>query len=348
MCASSPFTPAVNDDLLENTLQRYQRTLGFASAFARAKKLELEILWQRRGAFGPRAAEFVKRIDALAAKAADGETIVRFARGQATRQAFNTLGTFDLNGVQDATHGLESLAAELKAHPGVQAAMAGLLATPDPRDGATGPLEPPKAPTERLEGRPVTGRLAELMRAWCTPPAVVKAGPTPEEVVAKRMERAADQNRQALDAAIALVTKVLKSVSPRLHVMEVALEATGLPAKARAWEAIEEEIPIAGEAAGFSSAQVGWLFHLADLFTTDARAMQAAHMAIVQWGQARVLLGEAETVRKTMETAPPQKSAELLRTFNLGRFRASVFPLSHLHLTFKGLALLQDLFPEPS
>lgn len=347
MCASSPFTPAVNDDLLENTLQRYQRTLGFASAFARAKKEELDILWQRRGAFGPRATEFVKRIDALAAKAAEGEAIVRFARGQATRQAFNALGTFDLNGLQEATQGLESMARELKAHPGIQAAMAGLLATPDPR-GGTGPIQPAKAPTERLEGRPVTGRLAELMRAWCSPPAVLQAGPTPEEIQAKRAERAADQNKQALDAAIALVTKVLKSVSPRLHVMEVALEATGLPARARPWEAIEDEIPIAGEAAGFSSAQIGWLFHLADLYTSDPRAMQVAHMAIVQWGQARALLGEAETVRRTMANAPAQKSAELLRTFNLGRFRASVFPLSHLHMSFKGIALLQDLFPDPS
>lgn len=348
MCASSPFTPPVGDDLLENTLQRYQRTLSFASAFARAKRAEFDILWQRPAAFGPKALEFTKRIDALIARAQEGETLVKYARGQAVRAAFNTLGAFDLGAVTDATKGLESLAADLKAHPGIQAAMAGLLAAPDPRKGGTGPLGMSKPGTGPLDARPATGKLTDLMRNWLGQTSVVKAGPTPAEIEVQRAERAADQNRLAIGAAIDLVTKVLKSVSPRLHLMEVALAATGLPGKAREWEAIEDELPRAGEEAGFSSAQVGWLFHLADLYTSDPRAMQVAHMAIVQWSQARVLLGEAEMVRRTMENAPPAKSIMLLREFNLGQFRASVFPLSHLHLSFRGISLLQDLFPEPT
>lgn len=337
----------MNDDLLENNLQRYQRTLSFASAFARAKRAEFDLLWQRPNAFGPKAADFVKRIDALLARAQEGESIVKYARGQATRAAYNTLGTFDIKALSAATKGLESLAGELKAHPGIQAAMASLLAAPDPRQPGTGPLTPSRSATAPLDAKAVTGKLADLMRSWVAPTSIVKAGPTPAEIEAQRAERALEQNRQALAAAIELVSRVLKSVSPRLHVMEVALAATGLPGKARAWEEIEAEIPEAGEAAGFSPAQVGWLFHLADLYTVDPRAMQAAHMVIVQWGQARVLLGEAEMVRRTLESAPA-KSVHLLREFNLGRFRASVFPLSHLHLSFKGIPLLQDLFPEPT
>ena len=349
MCASSPFPAGANDDLLETTLQRYQRTLGFASSFARAKRREFDILWQRPTAFGPKAVEFMKRIDALHGRVLDGENILKYAKGQPARAAFNSLGAFDLNGVTAATKGLETLATELKAHPGIQAAMAGLLSTPDPRAAGTGPLAALKAATGPLgEAKASTGRLAELMRSWVAPTSVVKAGPTPDEVEAQRVDRLFDQNKHALCSAIDLVTKVLKGVSPRLHVMEVALTATGLPAKAREWEDIEADIPEAGEAAGFSSAQVGWLFHLADLYTADARAMQAAHMAIVQWGQARVLLGEAEVVRETMLNSPPTKSVALLKEFNLGRFRASVFPLSHLHLSFRGITLLQDLFPEPS
>ncbi len=337
----------MSDDLLENNLQRYQRTLSFAGAFARAKRDEFDILWQRPMAFGPKAADFAKRIDALLARTQKGESVVKYARGQTTRAAYTTLGTFDLNAVTAATKGLESLAAELKEHPGIQAAMAGLLAAPDPRRGITGALEAARQVTGPLEARATTGKLTDLMRTWLAQTAVLKAGPTPAEVEAQRADRAMDQNRRALSSAIDLVTKVLKGVSPRLHVMEVALSTTGLPGKARAWDAIEEEIPAAGEAAGFSSAQVGWLFHLADLYTSDPLAMQAAHMAIVQWSQARVLLGEAELVRRTMENAPA-KSVQLLKEFNLGRFRASVFPLSHLHLSFRGITLLQDLFPEPS
>jgi hypothetical protein len=348
MCASSPFPTSANDDLLENQLQRYQRVLGFAGGFARAKRREFDVVWARPQAFGPKAVEFVKRVEALGARVAEGENVLRYAKGQPARAAFNALGAFDLNAVTAATKGLETMAAELKEHPGIQAAVAGLLAAPDPRKPGTGPLQAFKAATGPLDGKGTTGRLAEMMRSWIAPASVVKAGPSPEVLEAQKADRAFEQNRQALESAIDLVVKVLKSVSPRLHVIQVALDATGLPGKAKEWEAIEDEIPEAGEAAGFSAAQVGWLFHLADLFTADMKAMQAAHMATVQWGQARALLGEAETVRETMKAAPPAKSVALLKEFNLGRFRASVFPLSHLHLSFRGMPLLQDLFPEPT
>ena len=348
MCASSPFTAATNDDLLETTLQRYQRTLSFAHSFARAKRREFDLLWQRPTAFGPRAGEFIRRIDGLLAKVQEGDSVLKYAKGQPARAAFNTLGAFDLNAVTAATKGLETLAGELKDHPGIQAAMAELLAPPDPRTRGTGPLTAGRSATGPLDGKSATGIFADLMRSWVAPTSVVKAGPTLEELEAQRTDRVFDQNRKAIEAAIDLVTRVLKSVSPRLHVMEVALAATGLPGRARDWDDIEEEIPKAGEAAGFSSAQIGWLFHLADLYTADARALQVAHMALVQWGQARVLLGEAEMVRETMLSSPPAKSVQLLKAFNLGRFRASVFPLSHLHLSFRGITLLQDLFPEPA
>lgn len=349
MCATSPFASSPQDDLLESHLQRYQRVLGFAGNFARAKKKEFELVWARPMAFGPKAAEFVKRVDGLLVRVAEGENILRYAKGQPARAAFNALGAFDINALTNQTKGLESLATELKAHPGIETAMAGLLTNPDGQPGrGTGPLG--KVQTGQLvdQTRAQTGRLAELMKSWLAPASVVKAGPAPALIDAQRADKAFEQNKQALEAAIDLVTKVLKGVSPRLHVLEVALSTTGLPGRARDWDDIEEEIPEAGEAAGFSSAQIGWLYHLADLFTADSRATQSAHVAIVQWGQARVLLGEAQLVKETMASGPPHKSVMLLKEFNLGRFRAAAFPLSHLHLSFKGVNLLQDLFPEPT
>jgi hypothetical protein len=131
---------------------------------------------------------------------------------------------------------------------------------------------------------------------------------------------------------------VLAYVSPRLHLVQTAYGTTGLPAKAKPWSVVGRAVPPAVEAAGIGPGEASWVGHLAKLFLDDARASREAQIALVRWEHARAVDTRAEAV-----DAQPA----LLPGFDLAAYRAAIFPLSHLHVTFQGIPRLHDLFPKP-
>jgi hypothetical protein len=352
------------DEFKESKFQRFQRVLGFAASFARARRREFELLWRERGKHGQKAEEFVRRVDLLMGMVKKGEGFLALAKGQSNQQALATLASFDLEQLGAATRGLEKLARELKDDPGLQAAVTGLLTAPPARTrdlltNATGELDLGKE----------TRRLMGMVRGWLTPAAPVvamlqqnitpatsttqrnltghaaqPAGPKPAPA---RTLDPKNLEHQAFGAAIDLVQSVLEKVNARLKVVDVSLVSTGLPAKRRAWEDVERDIPDAGIAAGLQPSQVGWALMLAELFLREARAVQVAHMAITQWRQACSLLVEARELKSRADKVGEASRAGVLAAFHVGKFKATAFPLSHLHLTFKGFSPLQDLFPPP-
>jgi hypothetical protein len=349
------------DAFKESNFQRYQRVLGFASSFARARRREFDILWVERGKHGHKAEELVRRVDLLLSAVKKGEGFLERAKGQSTPQALATLALFELDQLTVMTRGLEKLARELKEDPKLQSAVSGLLTTPPtrPRDSlaeATGDLGLAKE----------TRRLMGMVRGWLTPGApVVQSGqalvkplasgdglkvraltPVPVPPPARPFS-AVLQQQQSFSAAIDLVQSVVEKVGPRLKIVNVSLVSTGLPGKPRKWQDVEADIPEAGLGAGLQPSQVGWALMLAELFVREGRAVQVAHMAVTQWQQACSLLSEAQDLKARAEVVDEHVRASVYAQFHVGKFKATAFPLSHLHLTFKGFSPLQDLFPPP-
>ncbi|MDB5099052.1 MAG: hypothetical protein JWM80_3473 [Cyanobacteria bacterium RYN_339] len=330
------------DELVESTTQRFARVLTFSTSFARARRKELDVLWTERGKHGPKAEEFCRRVDTLVTLCGRGESFLRLAAGQGQIQALATLAQFDLNTLTAATRGLDALARELKQDPRVQAAVTGVLAAPPPTRGLS--VE---------EVRQNTGKLVGMVKGWLNtqPPvtaAIPKPSPTPAEAPpAPKPLGPLEQKRLAFDAAIALVQGVLEKVSPRLMVVGFSLKATGMPAKRRPWEEVQAYVPDQGPSQGLQPAQIGWALLLAELFFKEARAVQVAHMAVTQWQQARIQLAEARELLVDVDEAPEARRAPMMDKVHLGKFKAAAFPLSHLHLTFRGMSPLQELFPPP-
>jgi hypothetical protein len=337
-----PTPPRGQDELVESNIQRFARVLTFSASFARARRMELDLLWVERGKHGPKAEEFVKRVDALAALCERGEQFLRHARGQGQIQALATLTQFDLNQVTVATRGLEALARELKGDPRLQAAVTGVLAAPPTTGGLS---------VEEVKKN--TGKLVGMVKGWLNSqppvvPAVPKPAATPAQAPpAPKPLGPLEQKRLAFDAAIALVQGILEKVSPRLNVVGFSLRATGLPAKRRDWDEVQAYVPEQGPQQGLQPAQIGWALLLAELFFKEARAVQAAHMAVTQWQQARIQLAEAQELRSAVNEAAEPRKMPMLDGFHVGKFKATAFPLSHLHLTFRGMSPLAELFPPP-
>jgi hypothetical protein len=330
------------DELVESNIQRFARVLTFSTSFARARRKELQVLWMERGKHGPRAEEFVRRVDALEALCQKGELFLRHARGQGPVQAIATLQQFDLNQLTAATKGLEALARELKGDARVQAAVTGKLAAPPPTVGLS-----------VAEVKQQTGKLVGMVKGWLNAqPPVVPAAPAPQPAAAPAPPAPKplgplEQKKLAFEAAITLVQNVLEKVSARLNVVGFSLKATGLPTRRRPWEEVQAFVPDMGPQAGLQPAQIGWALMLAELFYQEARAVQVAQIAVTQWQQARIQLAEAQELKAEVEAAPDPRRGPLLDQFHVGKFKATAFPLSHLHLTFRGLSPLQELFPPP-
>jgi len=70
-------------------------------------------------------------------------------------------------------------------------------------------------------------------------------------------------------------------------------------------------------------------------------------MAMVQWDQACVQAVEARAVRQTLRTKAPDDALAALRAADHRRLRALLVPMGHLHLQFREVPLLSDLFPAP-
>ena len=368
------------DQLDEPKLQRYRRQLAFASAFANARRREFDLLWRERHQHGPRAEkaeEFMRRVEGLLGLIQRGQQVLGIAERQGTVEALATLARFDLGQLNVATRGLEQLARGLKEDPGLAASVTGRLggARSSPLEAlATGELDPHEA-TQMIVG---------MVRAWftpkppvvqATPPPPVKRGPLPAgrlgpqpaglpmaapappppppapapTPAGKPMQappKVLDQ-RRLLDAAVELVHNVVERVTPRLQLVQVSLDATGLPTRRKAWPDVERHLPEAAPRAGVAPAQLAFALMTAELFYRDDRAVQLAHTALTQWRQARMLLFEARELQTKLDNATSPSQLMAIGHFHVGKFKATAFPLSHLHMSFRGLVPLQELFPPP-
>lgn len=318
---------------MEIQLERVERVLAFASQFVTARKRELAPLFQRRG-FGPAADELVLRLNQLEASVAKGRQFVGLAKGQPPRAGLATLNNFDFNALHNNARGLATLVAVVKQEPAVIAAL-----TRPAAPVATGELKPASTGSLAKSG---TGRLIDAVRSWIAPPVVTEA---PAQVVEEPVE---PKELVALAAAIAFVAKILKHVSSRLSVVRVALDACGVPGTMKAWEEIETRMPTYAKKEALAPAQVQWAFHVADMFTDNQAAVRLASGAVTQWQQSSEQLKLAESVQAQMATAPPERIPVYAERVNVVKLKASAYPLAHLHLTFKGMPPLSDLFPPPS
>lgn len=66
-----------------------------------------------------------------------------------------------------------------------------------------------------------------------------------------------------------------------------------------------------------------------------------------QFKSVHELLGEAEILKASLGLAPPAAIPNLLEQFQVERFKGMLIPLTNLHVTFKGVSLLETLFPPP-
>lgn len=330
----TPQSPGEIEERLEIQLERVERVLAFAGNFVTARKRELAPIFQRRG-FGPSADELVQRVNQLSASVEKGRQFVGLAKGQPPRLALVTLQNFDFNALHASARGLTTLAEAVKAEPSVRAALAGAAGparTGELRAAQTGPLTASGAGT---------GRLIDAVRNWIAPPAVTAVPAVAVEEVPEAPEKV------ALEGAIAFVAKVLKHVGARLKVVNTALDACGVPGLMKPWPQIEARVPEYAREHRLDPAMTQWAYHVADMFTGNPNAVRLASGAVTQWKQATEQMTAAEAVQQQMAAGPRERIPLYADRINLAKFKSSVYPLGHLHLTFKGMPPLSDLFPPP-
>lgn len=307
--------------LLRSNYKRVQSVVLFLLELGNALRKEFDPLWSKQERSQPEL-ELVQRVDAVLEAAARGREFLARVDVMAAQAALKALLAYDVSGMTVAARGLEAVARQLRAIREIEAAAAASAA---PERGLL-------ATVRRWASAP---NLQELERA-------PRAG-SKEAAVAAELARV----RQTFESAFGFVSDVLRYVGPRLNIAKLALAATGLPGRRRPWDDITGSLLQDGTAAGLSKGHLLWLAHLTRLFYDDTTATQRAHVAVSQWDEAQGLQGDAELLRATLATTSSARQLDLLGRFNVGKFRAAALPLSHLHLTFKGIPHLQDMFPVP-
>ena len=286
---------------------------------------------------------FAVAAEALAARLGEVGEALRGLRDTPPREALAALAAFDGAGLLAAAQALDGLARKLRAvSPAgrAQVAPAGcrLPAQPGRPPGAAA-----RPPGPGARGAAPVGVMG-LLRRWTSPP-VARAEPA---APGPPVPTARDKARQAFEAAHKLAREVLAYVSPRLTVLGVALEATGLPGPRRPMEEVKRTLHPAALAAGVAEPQLPFLPPLVKLFFADDAAVRRVQPAIVQWRGVQATTVEAEVLRSALRGAGPARAEALLAAFETGRYRAALYPLTHLHLTFRGVPLVSELFPMPA
>lgn len=323
--AQPPRAPSGLEVLVKSQHQRVERVILFAEELAGTLRKEFEAVWASvpPGPTGDLAEELGGRLDVLEAKVARARTQLAHINPKYPQEALRALQGFDLNDLTASAKGLEGLAARLRESLAAGVGPATEEAAPGGK-GLMGFLRKLAADPTIVEG---TARAAAPPRP--VDPAVLKA-------------------KQAFEAAFQLVTDVLDYVGPRLSMVKVPLEVIGLPGRKQPWDHVKAHLLPTGQAQGLPQANMKWLPHLAKLFYDDMHATQKAHMAVVQWGDAQTLFSDAQLLQSALASAPPDRTQRLLDNFNTGKLRASIFPLSHLHMSFRGIKHLETIFPPPS
>lgn len=327
--------------------------VAFAEERINALRREFGMLWLARegqaalppSARGP-AETFTRRMEATRAKIQQAQRAMAGLQGKGPIEVLTVARQLEGENFGAAMQGLEEQARGLRQQLGMPAArpQAAPAAGTGPLArlagaGATGPL--PRPGTQPLAGGAREGFLGKLKKLG--EPPTVEAMPAPAAEAPPAVSRA----RQAFEAAYELVRGVLEYVTPRLEVVKVALDTTGLPAKKAEWEVVTKTLKPNAVAAGIPEPHMPWLPPLTKLMYQNMSAVQKAHMALVQWGDARRMHAEAEQLTTVIADAPEPRQESMLASFDLGKYRAAVYPISHLHVSFQGLSPLSDFFPAP-
>ena len=276
-------------------------------------------------------------------------------------ETLQRLEAFDLVTLADAAAAVQSLAGHLRQQ-GKPAATPAPTAGPRPPARPAGHPGPDVALIRGLAPRSTTQRLGPSPgKPMAIPPRPGTGGLRPGAAPARPggdafmrsgntgslSDQGGPGDRRAFDQAFKLAREVLGYVSPRLALAGVALDATGLPGPRKPWDQVEPALSPGAERAGVSPPLRPWLPLLAQLFLSDMAATRKTHQAVTQWRQARELGQQAERVDGQLAAAPPVSHPALLRSVDHARLRAAVYPLSHLHVHFRGVPHLSTLFPPP-
>ena len=328
-----PTRPIGANDLLKQQTTRVERMVAFVAAVARPLREEFDLFWRAGGLrlAGDRQAAFKAQVDALLEKLVAGETLLASLQALGPQEALTALSHYDANGLIAAASGVEAQARRLRQDPAVQNAV--LKAAQPARASATAPLG--------TDGESMMQMLRRLVKPHGTRPL---GGQTPGTAP---LPAGLEAEQAAFEAAYKLVDRVLDYCAPRLGMVEVALQAAGVPGKRRVWREVEQGLPAVVKQHEIPKPRVQWLYSLTRLVHANPEAARRAHAAVVQYQGAKGLLEEAELVRRSLASLPAERHLAILQQFNVGKFRASIFPLGNLHMTFKGTPLLQDLFPAP-
>jgi hypothetical protein len=337
-------------------LPHARRALAFAEARSNALRREFATLWLTPdGAHLPPAARepagrFLRAMAALRARLVAAQRVVAGLKDKGPIETIAGLRPLALEGLAPAVQALEQQAQALRVQLGMAGSRppsparpaAGPVGTRPPATGQPAGRAAPQAASPTTAVSPNTTRpgFVGMLRKLAEPAAV-------EALPAHAPAPGVDRGREAFEAAHSFVQGVLDYVTPRLDVVKVALDTTGLPGRKAPWEAVAGTLRANAEAAGIPAPHLPWLPPLTQLFYQDMGAVQKAHMAIVQWGDTRRLHGEAEALRRELAALPPGRQAARLGAFDLGRYRSAVYPVSHLHVSFQGISPLGEFFPAP-
>lgn len=308
--------------LAKSQYQRVERVILFAAELAGTLRKEFEPVWDAPGPLGEAAETLAGRLEVLERKVDRARSGLAGVSLKFPQETMRALTAIDLNDLTASAKGLEGLAAQL-------------------REAVAAHSAPAAAPAE-VPGKGLLG----FLRKIAADPTIVEgtARPAPPRPADPAVEKA----RQGFESAMTLVADVLEYISPRLMMVKVPLDVIGLPGRKKPWDEVKASLLPTGQAQGLPPASMKWLPHLAKLFYDDMGATQKGHMAVVQWTEAQSLYGDAQLLRSALSQAPPERARRLLDSFNLGKLRAAIFPLSHLHMSFRGVKHLETIFPPPS
>lgn len=350
---------ASSHELLAGRLQRIRRVLNFAGARVAAIRRDHDAFWAVAPDRAPALdAAQAARVDAFKRKAdlaqrliAQGEQIVADAARLAPAAALVATGRFDADQLATTARELDALIAGVQAAARLYQARALDLPSaeaPEPAPGArstgslaqdarrtTGPL--PAEPAQR----PLTAPLVRWFQALTAP-----GGGQPE--AARPAARGpVEAYLDELAGACETVRLILEEVSTELAILRAALAGTALPVPRRPWP----EVPAALEAVAaedeLDPVQTSWLAPVAKRLYMDADAVRRAHVAVTQWQDARAQLHAAERQRRAIGGMPPERQKAVMQDLHPGKLRATILPLTHLHVTFQPVPVLSRLFPPP-
>ncbi len=337
-----------SQELLASRLQRIRRVLNFAGARVGAIRRDHESFWAIAPETAPRLApELAEKVEAFKRKVdlalrliASGEQLVADVARLAPAAALVATGRFDPDYLAATARELDALIAGVQV--AARAYQARALALPG---GGGRAAERPAGPAAKSASAP----LVRWFQALIEPPAVSATATPPGPAQASRPapQGPVEAYLKALEAAAETVRLVLDEVTTELAILRAALVGTALPVPRRPWPEVPAALAAVAEKDALDPVQVSWLTPVAKRLYMDDDATRRAHVAVTQWLEARAQLVAAERQRRALSGAPLVRQRALMAELHPGKLRATILPLTHLHVTFEPIPVLSRLFPPP-